>query len=88
MSPEFTGTSATREAQYINIRQPTPVFLPRRFHGQRNLADYSPWGLKESATTEHIRINICTYTFTHSLIYSLTYVTDRFLMSDQIQALC
>ena len=54
MSPEFTGTSTTREAQYINIRQPTPVFLPRRFHGQRNLADYSPWGHKESDTTERL----------------------------------
>ena len=26
--------------------QPTLVFLPRRFHGQRNLAGYSPWGQK------------------------------------------
>ena len=24
--------------------QPTPVFLPREFHGTRSLADYSPWG--------------------------------------------
>ena len=31
---------------------PTPVFLPGEFHGQRNLASYSPWGLKESDTTE------------------------------------
>ena len=23
----------------------TPVFLPGEFHGQRNLAGYSPWGL-------------------------------------------
>ena len=28
--------------------QPTPVFLPRESHGQRNLAGYSPWGFKES----------------------------------------
>ena len=26
--------------------QPTPVFLPGNFHGQRSLADYSPWGHK------------------------------------------
>ena len=26
--------------------QPTPVFLPGKSHGQRNLADYSPWGHK------------------------------------------
>ena len=30
--------------------QPTPVFLPGEFHGQRSLADYSPWGHKESDT--------------------------------------
>ena len=24
--------------------QPTPVFLPGKPHGQRRLADYSPWG--------------------------------------------
>ena len=30
----------------------TPLFLPGKFHGQRSLAGYSPWGHKESATTE------------------------------------
>ena len=29
-----------------------PVFLPREFHGQRSLVGYSPWGRKESDTTE------------------------------------
>ena len=32
--------------------QPTPVFLPRKSHAQRSLAGYSPWGRKESDTTE------------------------------------
>ena len=32
--------------------QPTPVFLPGEFHGQRSLAGYSPWGRKESDMTE------------------------------------
>ena len=27
--------------------QPTPVFLPGEFHGQRSLVGYSPWGHKE-----------------------------------------
>ena len=31
--------------------QPTPVFLPGKSHGQRNLTGYSPWGHKESDTT-------------------------------------
>ena len=32
--------------------QPTPVFLPGEFHGQRSLAGYSPGGHKELDTTE------------------------------------
>ena len=31
---------------------PTTLFLPRELHGQRSLAGYSPWGHKESDTTE------------------------------------
>ena len=31
---------------------PTPIFLPGECHGQRNLAGYSPWGLKELDMTE------------------------------------
>ena len=38
--------------------QPTPVFLPGEFHGQRSLAGYSPWGHKESDTTEWLTISI------------------------------
>ena len=30
----------------------TPVFLSGEFHGQRSLVGYSPWGCKESDTTE------------------------------------
>ena len=32
--------------------QPTPVFLPGESHGQMSLVGYSPWGCKESDTTE------------------------------------
>ena len=31
----------------------TPVFLPGKFHGQRSLASYSPWGHQELDMTEH-----------------------------------
>ena len=34
--------------------QPTPVSLPGEFHGQRSLAGYSPWGCKESDSTEQL----------------------------------
>ena len=33
--------------------QPTPVFLPGKFHGQQSLVGYSPWGHKETDTAEH-----------------------------------
>ena len=35
--------------------QPTPVLLPGESHGQRSLVGYSPWGCKESDTTERAR---------------------------------
>ena len=40
--------------------QPTPVSLPGKFHGQRSLAGYSPWGRKESDMTE-TRKDACTH---------------------------
>ena len=33
--------------------QLTPVFLPGKFHCQRSLEGDSPWGRKESGTTDH-----------------------------------
>ena len=32
--------------------QPTPVFLPGESHRWRSMVSYSPWGRKESDTTE------------------------------------
>ena len=32
----------------------TPVFLPGKFHGQKSLAGYSPWGHKELDMTKHV----------------------------------
>ena len=34
--------------------QPTPVVLLEKFHGQRNLAGYSPFGPKESDMIERL----------------------------------
>ena len=41
--------------------QPISVFLPGKFHRQRSLVGYSPWGLKESDISE------CTHTHTHTI---------------------
>ena len=32
--------------------QPTPIFLPGKFHWQRSVTSYSPWKPKELDTTE------------------------------------
>ena len=37
--------------------QPTPVFLPREFHGQRSLVGYSSRGRKELDTTEWLHFH-------------------------------
>ena len=37
--------------------QPAPVFLPGKSHRQRSLAGCSPWGRKESDTTERLNNN-------------------------------
>ena len=36
--------------------QPTPVFLPGKYHGQRSLVGCSPWGSKELDMTECLSI--------------------------------
>ena len=43
-----------------------PVFLPGESHGQGSLEDYSPWGHKESDTTE--------VTLAHKMIIMLSLV--------------
>ena len=35
-----------------------PVFLPGESYGQRSLAGYSPWGCKESDTTEQLMLSL------------------------------
>ena len=44
--------------------QPTAVFLPGKSHGLRFLVGYSPWGRKESDTTERLHLHF-------SLFFSL-----------------
>ena len=50
--------SWVRKISYRREWLPTLVFLPGEFHGQRSLADYSPWGHQKLDTTERI---ICSH---------------------------
>ena len=49
-----SGTQLSDQAHHMWSKkwEPTSVFLPGESHGQRSLAGYSPWGHKESDTTE------------------------------------
>ena len=38
--------------------QPIPVLLAGKFHGQRCLEGYSPWGHKESDRTERLTLSL------------------------------
>ena len=64
-------------------RQPTPVFLPGESHGQRSLVGCSPWGHKESDTTEPVNSNIralcriCMQLFCETYIF--TYFSSVFV---------
>ena len=50
-SEDYTlGTPAPWRREW----QPTAVFLPGKFHGQRSLVGYSAWDRKELDTTEQL----------------------------------
>ena len=49
--------------------EPTPVFLPGKFHGQRSLSGHSPWGSKESEAPEYTHTH--THTHTHFTMTAL-----------------
>ena len=40
---------------------PIPVFLPGKFHGQRSLVGWSPWGCKESDMTKRLSMHTRRY---------------------------
>ena len=41
---------------WIREWQPTPVFLPGEFRGQKSLMGYSPWDRKESDMTKRLTL--------------------------------
>ena len=43
--------------------QPTPVFLPGKFHGQRSLVGYSPQGPKEVDMTERLILSLSNFPY-------------------------
>ena len=60
--------------------QPAPACLPGKFHGQRSLVSYSPWGHKEVEMTERLNTKweVCVKCFSHPELWRLS--QDRVLM--------
>ena len=46
-----------RKIPWRGAWQPTLEFLPGKSHGRRSLVGYSPWGRKESDTTERLHFH-------------------------------
>ena len=67
---EMWVQSLGQENPWSRKWQPTPVFLPGKFHGQRSLVGSSPWGCKrvsyDLAMKQHLYIYIHTHTHTHT----------------------
>ena len=53
--------------------QSTPALLPGKSHGRRSLIGYSPWGRKESDTTERLHFH---FSNTHTHIHTYTHVSS------------
>ena len=57
--------SGSRRSPGEGNDNPLHYFLLGKFHGQRSLLGYSPWGRKELDTTECVRTHTQTHTHTH-----------------------
>ena len=57
------------------------MFLPRKFHRERSLVGYSPWGREESDTTEQLSLHTCVCVHTH------THTHTHLAMPGSMQAL-
>ena len=57
------------------------LFLPGKAHGQSSLSGYSPWGCKESDTTE--RLTLSSFTFLFKICMYLPFLSE--VKSDNAQ---
>ena len=59
--PHWANSTIYRGLSIMDRRRqwhPTPVLLPGKSHGQRSLAGYSPWGRRESDTTQWLTLSL------------------------------
>ena len=71
--------SMIRKIPLRRERLPIPVFLPGKFHGQRSLVGYSPWGCKELDMTERLSLHFTSHI--HMTTGKTTTLTTRTLLA-------
>ena len=81
----------TQEMQVQSLGQEDPLekeiatystFLPGEFHGQRSLADYSPWARNKSDPTEQATLGL-SYVG-HFLLFLSLFAVEGFQRSDML----
>ena len=61
--------------------QPTPILLPRKFHGWRSLVGYSLWGHKESDMTSRVgKIKKKKYYISIAESFSKTWISSIYIL--------
>ena len=68
--------------------QSTPALLPGKSHGQRTLIGYSPWGHKESDTTERLHFHFHLQTRRRTLTRHRSFLDFLELWEKNIRCLC
>ena len=67
----------------------TPIFLAVKFHRQRSMVGYSPWGCKESDTTEQLstyaHAHVYAHTHTHTHTHNLKRTEEEFAVVSFLQ---
>ena len=58
---------------------PTPEFLPGKFYGQRSLVGYSPWGHRESDTTEQLSTCFLLYRIVNMIFLCLLTIMYNYM---------
>ena len=88
-----------RKIHWSRKWQPTPVFLHGKVQGQRSLAGYSPWGCKQSDTTEQLNdsldintlvvgFKLSTTSLLNSWKYTLVLISSSIPLWDKLSQLC